>query len=147
MSPDWISDFLLITTGVSGGILAGFYAAFTLVVFPALSSTPTTSATAFMNAVNRHAERPAFLSLFFLSLLSSLGYTGYTLVNAMLLQAAGSVLVFSGALLTIFINVPLNRALQKNTVSWKPYRRSWNRANILRLITSAAGALLLFLSA
>ncbi|WP_404285295.1 hypothetical protein [Glutamicibacter arilaitensis] len=146
MIPEWLAAALLIATISSAGIVAGFYAAFALVVFPALTSVQNSAAGDFMISVNQHAERPAFLGLFFLSLLSSLGYTAYALAQGLLVPAMGSLLVLSGALLTIFLSVPLNRALQRATIPWTRYRRRWHRVNVLRAVGSAAGALLLLLT-
>ncbi|MGO2053368.1 DUF1772 domain-containing protein [Glutamicibacter sp. 287] len=147
MIPEWLAATLLITTISSAGIVAGFYAAFALTVLPALASVQDSAAGDFMISLNQHAERPAFLSLFFLSLFGSLGYTAYALVQGLLVPALGSALVLSGALLTIFLSVPLNRALQRATLPWARYWPRWHRVNVLRAAGSAAGSLLLLITA
>lgn len=140
---EWLITALLPLTLITGALLGGFYAAFSLVIFPALTATKDSDASEFMVKVNKHAERGPFLSLFFLGLLGSIGYLGQAITHGAAVHCIGAALVLGGGLLTICVNVPLNRALGQQKISWKHYRDRWIRANAFRAIFSVTGAILL----
>lgn len=138
-----LTIFLPLLTIATGLIIAGFYVSFTLVVFPALARMDDRSASTFMVHVNRYAQRPPFLSLFFLGLLASAGCLALSIVHENIRISIGAALVLSGALLTIGVNVPLNRRLEQNSLAWAKYEPRWIRANAARALGSSLGAVLL----
>jgi uncharacterized membrane protein len=143
----WFITVLLPLTLILGALLGGFYAAFSLVIFPALTAAKDSDASDFMVKVNKYAERAPFLSLFFLGLLSSIGYLGQAITHGATVHCIGAALVLGGGLLTICLNVPLNRALDQQKIPWKQYRDRWIRANTLRAVASLAGVILLLTDA
>lgn len=134
-----ILQLLTIATGL---LVAGFYLSFTLVIFPALTRTEAHRARTFMVYVNTYAQRPPFLSLFFLGLLSSAGSLIACLARGDFVGSAGSALVLAGAILTIAVNVPFNRQLERNLLPWRSYEARWIKANTARALGSALGAVL-----
>ena len=56
--------------------------------------------------------------------------------------SAGSALVLAGAILTIAVNIPLNRQLERNLVPWRSYEARWIKANTARALGSALGTVL-----
>lgn len=139
----WVITALLPLALILGALLGGFYAAFSLVIFPALTATKDSDASDFMVKVNKYAERAPFLGLFFLGLLGSIGYLAQAITHGATVHYIGASLVLGGGLLTICVNVPLNRALDQQKISWKHYRDRWIRANNLRAIASLTGVILL----
>ncbi|MET4060160.1 putative membrane protein [Arthrobacter sp. UYP6] len=135
--------------GAGALVTGGIYAAFPVMVLPALDRLerlgPGRAAEA-MRSINDAAERPPFLLLFFGSAVVAAG----TAVLAGQLPRpsqvwAGVGLSLAAFALTLAVNVPLNRKLAAGTLdaSWSVYRRQWGAANSARALASVAGGVLL----
>lgn len=126
-------------TAVGSGILAGIYAAFAVMVMPALRRGAPQGAAAVMGEINARAERGPFIVLF-------LAVTGAALVSGVAAtqrQSAGEAVVAGAALassvITVLANVPLNRKLAgRGHRYWGEYVTRWGHWNILRMVAAAA---------
>ncbi|WP_262106496.1 DUF1772 domain-containing protein [Arthrobacter sp. Marseille-P9274] len=145
------SELLTIAAGTGSAVAGGFYVAFSAVVMPALRSRPAKEAVETMNAVNRHAVRPPFLTIFFGTAAASVavGINGVADGDPKgLVRALGAGLYLSGFLLTVAYSVPLNNRLAmaplaEAAASWPQWARSWTRGNTVRAMASMAGAALM----
>jgi uncharacterized membrane protein len=110
-----------------------------------------------MQAINLEAPTPGFMSIFFGTAIVSLALAVLAIVD---FEAPGSSMVVAGAasyvstiIITGIYNVPLNDRLAaveaespEGVATWGTYQRRWSRGNHVRLIGSAASAILLTLS-
>lgn len=127
-------------TVVGAGLVGGVYTAFSVMVMPALHRIDDQGASNTMITINRSAERGPFILIFGSAAVSALGLA----VSAASRGAVGD-LVLAGAslastIVTMGVNVPLNRRLEREGVSfWPAYQRRWTTANTMRaaLATSA----------
>ncbi|GAA3666217.1 DUF1772 domain-containing protein [Arthrobacter ginkgonis] len=132
--------------GVGSALVAGFYAAFTFTVMPALRRRPAQDAAATMVSINEQAVRPPFMILFFGTALACAGALAEQAVNPGTdspLRILGSVAYLAGWFATMAINVPLNGRLARSKIEWTEFDRSWSRANLLRAVLSAVGSIAL----
>lgn len=144
-------DLLALAAGAGAVITGGIYAAFTLMVLPALDRLGALRATDAMRAINVAAERPPFLSLFFGTALASAALAGYAVLaetgsGRPWTQLAGAGLALGAFALTVVVNVPLNRGLAtaaQPEEAWAGYRRRWGSANTIRALLSVTGGVLL----
>nr|WP_275587598.1 anthrone oxygenase family protein [Arthrobacter roseus] len=114
-------------------MLAGVYASFSVMVMPALSRLSDREATTAMAGINRAAERGPFLALFTLTALAAVGLVieAAPRGDARELIAAGASLASTAV--TVLVNVPLNRQLDRvGQSSWPTYRRRWTVWNTVR---------------
>lgn len=130
-------------TVVGTGLLAGVYAAFSVMVMPALRQASAPDAAATMARINRRAERGPFLVLFGGTAVAAaaLGVSGLVRGSAVDVLIAGASL--SGTALTVLRNVPLNRGLDRGGAGeWDRYQRSWTRWNHCRALLSIAAVVI-----
>lgn len=131
---------------VGAGLLSGVYAAFSTMVMPALNRLGHHEATAAMVQINRKAERGPFIVIF-----ASAAVAATSLAVAAVPRGAGVELAIAGASLastvvTVAVNVPLNRRLERDGARfWPEYSRRWTAANTMRagcaaIAVIAAGA-------
>ena len=146
------TELLALVAGAGAVITGGVYAAFPVMVLPALDRLGAARATEVMRAINLAAERPAFLSLFFGTAAASVAAAASVILNAEAGKGmAGSVLAGAGLAvaafaLTLVVNVPMNRKLATTddpTHAWASFRRCWGAANSVRAVMSIAGGVLL----
>lgn len=147
---------LTLATALGCTVIGGVFYGFSVLVMRSLAAVPPAEGIRAMQAVNRNAETPRFLSVFMGTSLASLvlgvwsavsydsDYSGYVL--------AGSAVYFFGAfLLTIGYHVPRNIGLDKARAGtpeaeafWSRYLREWTRMNHVRgLAAIIAGGLLI----
>lgn len=135
----------MLVAGLGSGLLGGFYAAFSLVVMPALRRRPAGEAASAMIAVNEAAVRVPFMVLFFGTAVVCLVVVGTSLPGpGATARVLGGSATLAGWALTMAVNVPLNTRLartDRSTVAWAAYARPWTRANHVRAGLSALGAL------
>lgn len=126
-------------TIVGTGLVGGVYAAFSVMVIPALRRLPDGDAAAAMVAINRAAERGPFLVLF-----GGTAIAAATLGVSALGHGAATDLAVAGASLastaiTVAANVPLNRRLDVDGATfWPTYARRWTRWNAARALAATA---------
>jgi uncharacterized membrane protein len=103
-----------------------------------------------MIAINRHAERAPFLTLFFGSAVASAAVIITSAADpepASALRITGGALSLAGVVSTIVVNVPLNRRLAsagaKRAASWADFDGMWSRWNLVRAVLSVVGAIAL----
>ena len=140
-------ELFALAAGAGAVITGGIYAAFTVMVLPALDRVGAARATEAMRAVNAAAERPPFLSLFFGTAAASLAVAGSVVLEEPgsgrpWAQLAGAALAFVAFALTVVVNVPLNRGLATAALqeeAWVSHRRRWGRANSVRALISVVG--------
>ena len=146
------TSLLALVAGTGAVITGGIYAAFHVMVLPALDRLGTARATEVMRAINLAAERPAFLSLFFGTPVASVAAAGSLILNGEAGKGmTGSVLAGAGLAaaafaLTLVVNVPMNRKLATTDNpphAWASYRRRWGTANSVRAVMSIAGGVAL----
>ena len=145
------ADPFAVAAGTGAVITGGIYAAFPIMVMPALDRLGLVRATKVMRAINVAAERPPFLVLFFGTAAASAAAGTAALTVGAHDEGAGSVLLgaslaVAAFALTVLVNVPLNRRLATTNDpagAWAPYRRCWGAANGVRAVMSIAGGVLL----
>lgn len=144
-----------ILTCLGAGIMGGFMLAFSLTVMPALDRRPAREALETMLAINRFAEQPAFLSVFFGTAIAAIVAVISTLVSpgglATPLVVAGGIVSLCGTAVTVCDNVPRNRRLARASAdraapAWRAFSRPWRRSNHVRTVCWATGCALLALS-
>ncbi|WP_247826262.1 anthrone oxygenase family protein [Arthrobacter antioxidans] len=122
---------------VGAGLVGGVYTAFSVMVMPALRRRDDQTATTTMIAINQAAERGPFIVIFGAAAVAALGMA----VSA-LPRGAGGDLAIAGAslastVITLAVNVPLNRRLEREgTTFWPTYHRRWTAANTIRAIAA-----------
>lgn len=143
------AELLTAAAGTGALLTGGIYAAFHLMVLPALDRLAPEHAARTMRAINDAAERPPFLLLFFgtagaavASGVFALGDDGGRPVQVVV----GAGLTAAAFMLTMVVNVPLNRRLAAASgpaAGWGAFRRRWGTANTARSLFSIAGGILL----
>ena len=124
---------------VGAGLLGGVYAAFSTMVVPALRRLDDRAATTAMVVINTRAERGSFIVVFGVAALAAVG----VMVSAVPRGAVSEIAVAGASLastaLTVAVNVPLNRRLEKEGPAfWPPYARRWTAANTVRAVCATA---------
>lgn len=146
------TDLLALAAGTGALITGGIYAAFPIMVLPALDHLRPGGATEVMRAINVAAERPPFLALFFGTAAAAVAAAGSAVLNPEAYKAmagpalAGAGFAVAAFALTLVVNVPMNRRLATTEDpgdAWAPYRRRWGAANGVRALMSIAGGFLL----
>ena len=127
---------------VGAGLLGGVYAAFSTMVVPGLRRLDDRAATAAMVRINAQAERGPFIVLFGIAALAAVG----VIVNAVPRGAVSEIAVAGASLastvLTVAVNVPLNRRLEKDgSAFWPMYVRRWTAANTVRAVGATAAVI------
>ncbi|MBZ9640379.1 DUF1772 domain-containing protein [Streptomyces sp. PSKA30] len=147
--------FVLTVLGVLGtGLVAGVFCAFSTFVMRGLAALPPAQGVAAMKAINVTAVQPAFMIVFLGSALLCAVIAVVTLVvwpdEGAVELLLGSALYLIGSFgVTVLANVPRNNALLKLDAGtleaaayWPAYVREWTAWNHVRMIASAAAAVL-----
>ncbi|MGP4092085.1 anthrone oxygenase family protein [Streptomyces sp. KR55] len=147
--------FVLTVLGVLGtGLVAGVFCAFSTFVMRGLAALPPAQGVAAMKAINVTAVQPAFMIVFLGSALLCAVIAVVTLVvwpeEGAVELLLGSVLYLIGSFgVTMLANVPRNNALleldagtPEAAAYWPAYVREWTAWNHVRMIASAAAAVL-----
>ncbi|MFD8539205.1 anthrone oxygenase family protein [Streptomyces rubrogriseus] len=145
--------FVLTVLGVLGtGVTAGVFCAFSTFVMRGLAALPPAQRVAAMNAINRAAVRPPFMSVFLGTAVLAAVIAVVTLVlwpeEAAVELLLGSGLYLAGSFgVTAAANVPRNDALLRlepgaaeAAERWSAYVRGWTAWNHVRAVASAAAA-------
>ena len=143
------SALLSALAGTGALVTGGIYAAFPVMVLPALDRLERLGpgrAADLMRSINNAAERPPFLLLFFGSAVAAAGSAVLPGQLQRPVQAwIGAGLSLAAFVLTATVNVPLNRKLAAGAMDplWSTYRRRWGAANSARALASVVGGVLL----
>ncbi|MEW2164100.1 anthrone oxygenase family protein [Streptomyces sp. NPDC007084] len=147
--------FVLTLLGVLGcGLVAGAFCAFSTFVMRALAQLPPAQGIAAMQAINVAAVRPPFMLVFLGSAVLCAVVAVVTFVvwpdGATVELLLGSALYLVGSFgVTVVANVPRNEVLLRlepgtpeAAAQWPAYVREWTMWNHVRMIASAAAAVL-----
>ncbi|MGX6446899.1 anthrone oxygenase family protein [Patulibacter sp. S7RM1-6] len=146
---------LTAAAAVACGASAGVFTAFSTFVLPALDRLPAPAAAAAMQAVNRAAVTPPFMTLLFGSAGLCLGVgavaaAGWDGEGARWATAGAAVFLVGVIGVTVVRNVPLNDALAAVVPDgpdaageWARYRRAWGGWNHVRTVAGVAATALL----
>lgn len=147
---------LCLVTAIAACLTAGVFFGFSTFVMPAIRRLPAAQGIAAMNALNRAAPNPLFMLALFGSAIVCCVLAVWALTQrgepGSLYVLLGSIVYVAGTLLTIVYHIPRNNALLRmdpdaaETVRyWPTYAAGWTLWNHVRLLTSLAGAVLLFI--
>lgn len=127
---------------VAAGLLGGVYGAFSMIVMPALGRLGGREATAAMIRINRAAERGPFIGLFVLAAATAIWLLVDAAPRGSWRDLVVAALSLGSTAVTVVVNVPLNRELDKSGDRfWPTYRRRWATSNTLRTVL-ATGAVI-----
>lgn len=133
---------ILAAAVVGAGLVGGVYAGFSAIVMPALGRLDDREATPAMVGINRSAERGPFILLFASAAAAAIGLaaTAAPRGDTTSMVVAGASL--ASTLVTVSVNVPLNRRLEREGPSfWVHYRRRWVAFNTLRAALATTAVL------
>jgi len=146
---------LVFVSALGGGLMAGFFFAFSVLVMKALSALPPAQGISAMQSINIVVINPWFMTPFLgMAVLSGV------LISMVIFrwQETNSVYIFAGGLLyllgtlgvTIAFNVPRNEALAavvpdstEGARLWASYLIEWTRWNHVRTIAALASSVTL----
>ena len=148
---------LTLVAAVGAGVVGGVFFAFSSFVMPALRRLPDTHGLPAMQAINRAAPTPLFMTAFLgtgavcvglgISALTRLGEPGARY------QLIGSALYLASIVVTAAYHVPKNDALDRvdpasagAAETWRQYLTGWIAWNHVRTLTCIAGAVTLVLA-
>jgi uncharacterized membrane protein len=144
---------LTIATAAGSALVAGVCFAFSAFVLRAIGSTGPHRAIATMQAVNRLAERPAFMLAFMGTALAAVALVGLALVRgeATPWLLAGCALYLVGMVgVTVAGNVPLNDTLAAvdplaagAAARWDDFAGPWGVLNAVRTVAAFAATVTL----
>jgi uncharacterized membrane protein len=141
-----MTPLLPVATAVGTALVAGTYAAFTIMVMPALARRPTAEGVAAMHEINRRAERGGFVVVFGATAVAAVALGVEAWRESAPIPLAAAALSLAGTVVTAVVNVPMNRRLDRDGAGyWARYRRGWGIANAVRGVSSAAAVGLLAL--
>ncbi|MCM6763791.1 DUF1772 domain-containing protein [Rathayibacter sp. ZW T2_19] len=123
---------------VGSGLVAGVYTAFSTMVVPALRRRDPVDAAAVMIGINRAAERGPFLLLFSGTAVAAAALGVSALVRSDGADGAVAAASLASTAITVAVNVPLNRRLERDPASWSAYARTWTAWNSVRALAAAA---------
>ena len=141
--------YLLWFSAISCGLLAGVYFAFSTFSMTAFSRIAPVHGVSAMNSINSTILESLFMRFFFGTTIVSLVLIAFALFRrsepgATAMLAGGLIYVAGMFLCTIFLNVPLNKALaavdpaSASAASvWENYLKNWTLWNHMRTIGSA----------
>ena len=147
-------SFLLWTAALGSGLMAGIYFAFSGFIMASFGALETRYGLAAMNAINETILRSWFMPLFFVSTITSIILTIFSIVHwgevgAMTGLIAGMVYLVGMFVCTVAFNVPLNNTLvglnpdsAKAQLIWAHYLKNWTSWNHLRAISSLLSSVL-----
>jgi len=149
---DGLARTLTEVGAVGAGLNGGVFFAFSTFVMRALGDVPAPYGISAMQAMNRRAPSPLFMSLLFGTAAVSVGVGAAAVARwdeawaPLALAGAGLYLVCP--ITTMTYHVPRNLALDRldpNTPeareTWAPWRRGWIAGNHLRTLASSASAI------
>src|SRR5690242_13170060 len=137
-------QYLTLATALGCGLSAGVFFAFSSFVMPALDRLAPAQSIRAMNAINRVAVTPVFMSALFGTALACVVLGGWALTSwgerSAMLALGGCALFVVGAIgVTMAANVPLNDGLMQvdprapgAATRWSNYLSDWTRFNHLR---------------
>lgn len=142
---------LTAATAIGSGAMGGVFFAFSAFVMPALAQLPAGQAVSAMQAVNRAAVTPAFMTGLFGTAALSLVLSVRALLGGAhprpLLLAGGALYLVGTIGLTVVRHVPLNDALAlvdahcpQAAQRWSEYTSGWTGANTVRAVAALAAA-------
>jgi uncharacterized membrane protein len=152
-----LTGTVTVVAATGAGVVGGVFFAFSTFVMRALRGLPDRDGLVAMQAINKAAPSPLFLT----ALLGTGVVTAGLAVSAATrldepgapYQLVGSALYLTAVVLTIVYHVPRNDALALVTPDradavelWRGYARSWTAWNHMRTLTSIAGAATLALA-
>ncbi|MEA2671550.1 MAG: hypothetical protein QOG45_1770 [Chloroflexota bacterium] len=149
---------LTLVAAVGAGLVAGVFFAFSTFVMRALRELPDAQGISAMQAINRAAPSPLFMTALFGSAVVCVALAVSALTRlgepAARYQLAGSAVYLAGAVvLTIVYHVPRNDALAVVDPTgagaagmWRHYLAGWTAWNHVRTLTSLAAAVILALA-
>jgi uncharacterized membrane protein len=141
-----------LATALGCGLIAGVFFAFSTFVMPALKRLPPAHGIAAMQAINKLAVTPAFMTALFGTAVACLGLVAWAVIwsdeRSAALVLAGSVLYIVGTIgVTIACNVPLNDRLatlrpQGDDAAgrWDEYATKWTAWNHVRAAAALVAA-------
>jgi len=150
-----VLQYLTLATALGCGLSAGVFFAFSSFVMPALDRLAPAQSIRAMNAINRLALTPAFMTALLGTALACAGLGAWAVASwgerAAALVLAGCVLYVVGAIVvTRAVNVPLNDALMgvdpeaaDAAGRWSSYLAEWTAWNHVRAATTIAASGLL----
>ncbi len=144
-----IIEIALGVAGISTGLMAGIYFAFSMFVIAALKAQPSHIGVASMNSINRVILKSAFMPLFFGS--SGLALLLMLCIDSPWTTGAGAIYLIGMLTCTLVFNVPLNNRLRDVTTDneaqvWQHYLSHWTRWNHIRTLSSLIACLLYLLA-
>jgi uncharacterized membrane protein len=144
-----------LATALGCGLVAGVFFAFSTFVMPALKRLPAAHGIAAMQAINKLAVTPAFMTALFGTAAACLGLVVWGVISwgeqpAALVIAGGALYLVGAIGVTIACNVPLNDGLATLHPQgadaagyWAKYVSTWTAWNHVRTIAALAAAALL----
>jgi uncharacterized membrane protein len=146
-----------LAAAAGAGVVGGVLFAFSTFVMPALRSLPDEQGMAAMQAINKFAPTPVFMTALFGTALLACGLGISALAHldqaAGRFRLAGSVFYLATILITAGYHVPHNNALALlsptsagSATVWRHYASDWTLWNHLRAATAIAGCVSWMLS-
>ena len=143
---------LTVAAAASTGLVAGVFFAFSTFTMKGLRSLPPAPGMSAMQAINKAAPTPLFMTALFGTALVCVGLGIRALTHLQQSIApyllVGSILFLAGIALTIVYHVPHNDALARidpstmgAVASWRRYASSWTAWNHVRTLTSLAASI------
>lgn len=127
---------------VGAGLLSGVYAAFSTMVMPALNRLDDADATIAMIQINRKAERGPFILIFASAALAATGLAAGAAPRAAIIELVIAGASLASTVVTMTINVPLNRRLERDgSTFWAEYHGRWTAANTVRAAFAATAVI------
>lgn len=144
---------LTLATALGSAVIGGVFYGFSVLVMKGLAKVPDPEAIRVMQAINKSALTPAFMSVFMGTTLASAALLVWSLVSwdgaySGYLVAGSALYLVGSFVLTAGYHVPRNEALDKADDTraqalWRTYLPDWTRMNHVRgLAAIAAGGLL-----
>ncbi|MFG6476513.1 anthrone oxygenase family protein [Microbacterium sp. P06] len=137
---------IVVATAVGSAVVGGIYAAFTVMVMPALHALPRDAAAAAMQRINRAAERGPFIVVFGATTVAAVALAVSQLRETPVAPAplGAAALAVASTVVTVAFNVPLNRRLDREGAAfWNEYRRRWTAWNTVRAVAAVAAVAVL----
>jgi uncharacterized membrane protein len=142
---------LTVVAAVGAGVAAGVFFAFSTFVMRALGRLPAAQGVSAMQAINKEAPTPWFMTALFGTTLVSVALAALALTQLDEPEAVyllvGSAVYLAGIVLTIAYHVPRNDALalvdpnsSVATDAWARYRGAWTAWNHVRTLTCLTGS-------
>ncbi|MDQ3738943.1 MAG: DUF1772 domain-containing protein [Actinomycetota bacterium] len=151
---DHYSRTLTLVAAVGSAVAGGVFLAFSTFVMKALRRLPAAQGMSAMQAINRAAPSPIFMTALFGTALVcvALGISAITRIgeDQAVYELVGSALYLVCIVLTIAYHVPRNEALaavdpdsQGAAAVWSRYLAEWTTWNHVRTLTAVAGSAIL----